>query len=328
MINRPTPGAAKFIAPLAFALAFMGARPALAQGESAQPDEPAPAAPASEPTAPAEPAEPAAPLEPGPKVKAEASPVPAVAQAEAEPAVDNSWYERAPLTLSIGEGKRKWALTFYGFVEADFITDSTRSYSETIGGSLVARSDTYAGKVGRSQFSVRNTRLGLKFESPESGGVRPSAVLEGDFYGASSVSETSEHNVYTSPTFRLRHAYLSLDNDVISVLAGQTYDVFGWQNYFFPMSAEFLGIPNQVFSRNTQFRLSHTFGAGGPVSIDIAASAVRPAQRDSSMPDANLFWDATPAVRFGLSGQYTQVKYLDNDQPHNLRGMALALYAF
>ena len=288
MIDRQTPGAVKYIAPLAFLLAFAGTRPAFAQpaddasgptpSEPAKPDEPAP---------PAEPSEPAAAPESAPKVKAEASPVAAVEKAEAEPATDDSWYQRAPLTLSIGEGKKKWGVTFYGFVEADFISDSTRSYGDSIGSELVARGDTYAGKVGRSQFSVRNTRLGLKFETPESGGVRPSAVIEGDFFGASSVSETSEHNVYTSPTFRLRHAYLSLDNDVVNVLAGQTYDVFGWQNYFSPMSAEFLGLPNMIFSRNTQFRLSHTFGAGGPVSVDIAASAVRPAQRDSSVPDAN-----------------------------------------
>jgi hypothetical protein len=46
-----------------------------------------------------------------------------------------------------------------------------------------------------------------------------------------------------------------------------------------------------------------------------------------------LFWDATPAVRLGISGQYTKTDYLQTeflpiDSPHNIRGMALALYAF
>ncbi|MEO6602609.1 MAG: hypothetical protein ABIQ16_22185 [Polyangiaceae bacterium] len=288
MIDRQTPGAAKYVAPFALAFVFVaGTRPALAQ-------------PTDEPGAPT-PSETAAPEQTAPTTNAgtapenqekstprlvtEATPVPAAVAAEAE-TNDVSWFERAPLTLSIGEGKKRWALTFYGFLEADFITDSTRSYSDSIGSSIVARSDTYAGRVGRSQFSVRNTRLGLKFESPETGGVRPSAVFEGDFYGPSG-SESSEHTAYTSPNFRLRHAYLTLDNDYVTVLAGQTYDVFGWQNYFFPMTAEFLGVPNQVFSRNTQFRLSHTFGANGPIAIDVAASATRPAQRDSGIPDAN-----------------------------------------
>ena len=45
--------------------------------------------------------------------------------------------------------------------------------------------------------------------------------------------------------------------------------------------------------------------------------------------DVNVFWDATPAVRFGLSGQYTKVNYIRySDTPHNVRGMAQALYAF
>jgi hypothetical protein len=44
--------------------------------------------------------------------------------------------------------------------------------------------------------------------------------------------------------------------------------------------------------------------------------------------DANLFWDATPAVRIGLSGQYTQVEYLDHNKPHNIRGIGQTVYVF
>jgi hypothetical protein len=44
--------------------------------------------------------------------------------------------------------------------------------------------------------------------------------------------------------------------------------------------------------------------------------------------DVNLFVDVTPAVRFGLSAQYTKVHYLDGDSPHNLRGLAQAVYVY
>ena len=152
------------------------------------------------------------------------------------------------------------------------------------GGALVTPT---TGRSAARQFSMRNTRIGLAFQSPQIGNLRPSALIEGDFFGnqPSPPTGVSESTFYNSPTFRIRHAYLKLDGGVVDLLAGQTYDVFGWQNYFFPCSAEFLGLPNQVFSRNTQLRLSRTFGADGPISVDIAVSAGRPAQRDSQVPD-------------------------------------------
>jgi hypothetical protein len=44
--------------------------------------------------------------------------------------------------------------------------------------------------------------------------------------------------------------------------------------------------------------------------------------------DANLLRDATPAIRLGISGQYTEVEYLDGNKPHNIRGMAQTVYVF
>jgi hypothetical protein len=197
----------------------------------------------------------------------------------------------------VGEGERKWAVTFYGFVEADFIFDTTRSYNDSIGSALVARSETYDGRVGRTQVSLRNTRLGFAFESPLVGQVKPSAVLEADFFGhQESPPATSENTYFSSPTFRIRHAFVKLANPYVDVLVGQTYDVFGWQNYFSPCSVEFLGLPNQLFSRSGQLRASRTFNANGAVAIDVAASAVRPAQRDAEVPDAHA------GVRFSLNG--------------------------
>jgi len=213
------------------------------------------------------------------------SPVGEALPAETTPA---SWFQRAPLRLAAGEGSRRWAVTLYGFVEVDAIFDTTRSYGDSIGSDLVARSETYNGRVGRTQFSMRNTRLGFAFESPSIAGVQPSAVFESDFFGhQDSPPTTSENTYFTSPTFRLRQAFVKLDNPYVDVLVGQTYDVFGWQNYFSPCSVEFLGLPNQLFSRNGQLRLSHTFNPNGVVSLDLAAAALRPAQRDAEVPDGN-----------------------------------------
>jgi len=277
--------------PIALGIAWLaGTATANAQAPEPEATDPAPAAapataetPANEPVAPVRSAEKAAPSAAAPSAL-----VPPPAAPNAASSDESGWFSRAPLAISVGEGNARWALSFYGFIEADYITDSTRSYGDSIGSALVARSDTYDGQVGRTQFSMRNTRLGLSFESPSVDGIKPSAVLEGDFFGNQpSVATSSETAVYGSPGFRVRHAYLSLQSDYVDVIAGQTYNVFGWQNYFFPCSAEFLGLPNMVFSRSTQFRLAHAFGKSGPVSVELAVSAARPAQRDSGVPDAN-----------------------------------------
>jgi hypothetical protein len=123
--------------------------------------------------------------------------------------------------------------------------------------------------------------------------VKPTAVLEADFFGHQDAphqdptTTTSENTYFDSPTYRVRHAYVKLANPYVDVLLGQTYDLFGWQNFSFPCSLEFLGLPNQLFSRNPQLRLSHGFGADGAVGVDIAISAGRPAQRDSQIPDGS-----------------------------------------
>lgn len=306
-MNTPMPSVKTTLALSAATLALLGAtRPSHAQAPAA--DQPA-AQPATEPPAEASPAAPAQPT-PAPAPTAEPTPTPAPAttptraaptavepKPEAAPPAagageaeqqTSSWFARAPLKLTAGTGSRRFALTFYGFIEADFIHDSTRSYNDSIGNSLVAREDTYDGNVGRTMFSTRNTRLGLLFEAPALGSIEPSAVFEGDFFGnqPGSPPRTSEAQYFDSPTFRIRHAYLKLKADEIVVLAGQTYGVFGWQNYFFPCTLEFFGIPNQLFSRSTQFRVADTIEAG-PVSIDVAVAAVRPAQRDSEVPDGH-----------------------------------------
>jgi len=257
--------------------------PVAAPVETAAPVEPAPAA--APPLAPPEAAAPAptpvAPAEPPVPV----APPAAQGPAEAAPA---SWFAREPLTLVVGEGTRQFKLTLFGFVEVDYIYDTTRSYNDAIGASLVQPENTFAGRHSRSQFSMRNSRLGFAFESPTVGGVKPTAVLEADFFGhQESPPATSESNFFGSPTYRVRHAYVKLQNAYVDVLLGQTYDLFGWQNFTSPCSLQFLGLPNQLFSRNPQIRLSHSFGADSPLGVDIAVSAGRPAQRDSQLPDGS-----------------------------------------
>ena len=230
----------------------------------------------------AEPAKKEPPPLPASKAPKGAATLPEREGAEPPAEAPKSWFYREPLRLKVGN---RLAITWFGVVQADFIYDTTRSYGDTIGSSLVAREDTYEGTVGRFQASSRATRFGMAVDAKTIGGVTPSAVIEADFAGDQPSNSTgaSERSYYDSPSLRLRHGYLKLASDYVDVLIGQTDDVFGWQN-----------TPSSV-SRHTQFRLSHSFLAPSPVGIDIAAAAVRPAQRDSRTPDGQA------GIRFTLN---------------------------
>jgi hypothetical protein len=194
-----------------------------------------------------------------------------------------AWFARPRLAVSVGQGDSAFKLRFFGFLACDFSTDTTRSYDDSMGTTLVARTDTFENHHGRTQFSIRSTRLGFGFESPAIGEVKPSAVIESDFAGSQASPPGSSEAVYfASPIFRIRHAYAKVQSPYVDLLVGHTFDVFGWQSYFDPS-----GLRNQLFSRNPQLRLSRAFNPAGAVTFEVAVAAVRPVQRDSGVPDAS-----------------------------------------
>ena len=212
------------------------------------------------------------------------------------PDTDQS-FVRPGFVLTAGP-KADWKLTVYGFAEADMMRDSTRSFNDSINNNVIAHPFTQAYENPRLQFTIRNTRLGFRAETPAFAGIRSSGVLEFDLFGnqpsinsgggspgqAAGTGDTTEAAYFNNAGFRVRHAYVKLESDVVDVLAGQSYHLLGWQNYFFPSTTAFLGIPNMLFNRTAQLRLSHTF-ASDPINVDVAVAAFRPAQRDSGVPD-------------------------------------------
>ena len=209
----------------------------------------------------------------------------------------NPWLVRPPFVLTAG-ARSDWKLTIYGFAEVDGMWDSTRSFNDGLNNNVIAHPTTQAGRNPRLQATIRNSRLGFKAEAPEFHGIRPSGVLEFDLFGnqpsinsgggspglASGTGATTEAAYFNNAAFRVRHAYLKIEDDFVDALVGQTYYLLGWQNYFFGATCGFLGLPNELFNRTVQLRLSHNF-ATDPISVDIAAGAFRPVQRDSAVPD-------------------------------------------
>jgi hypothetical protein len=218
-------------------------------------------------------------------------------QAAASPPPTDQSFDRPAFVVTAG-AKADWKLTVYGFAEGDMMRDSTRSFNDGLNNGVIAHPYTQAYDNPRLQFTIRNSRVGFKAQTPAFAGIRTSGVLEFDLFGnqptinsgggsvgqAPGNGDTTEAAYFNNAAFRVRHAYVKIEDDIVDVLAGQAYHLLGWQNYFFGSTCAFLGFPNMLFNRTGQVRLSHTF-ASNPINVDIAVAAFRPAQRDSGVPD-------------------------------------------
>ena len=271
-----------------------GAQTPVAPGAPSSPNEvsPAPDVTPAPPAAPvAESSPPTAP--PGTSPVAPAAPAPA-APAPMTPSVSADATAKinpeAPLETGPQPVKGKWNPVLYGFVEFDAIHDSTQSFNDLAGNAAIANPNGYTGKHPRTQFGVRNSRIGFKLSAPESNGIKTTGILEMDFLGnqpsnpAPSGTAVSEGGFITSPTFRVRHFAVKLENPYVDVLLGQYWQLFGWQSMFHPNTVDLQGVPGQVYSRAPQARLSHTFKTDA-VNVELAVAAARPPQRDSGYPD-------------------------------------------
>ncbi len=196
----------------------------------------------------------------------------------------------------------KWSAQLYGFIDSDFIFDSTQSFNDLAGNALVQRPIgspppagqgplEYAGNNPRAQFSIRNSRFGLRLRAPEVAKVRATATLEMDFLGTDPApsnggsTSATDAGFFNNPTLRVRHAYLKMETPIVDILIGQYWHMFGWQGAYFPPTVEIQGLPGQLYERTAQLRLSHKFSFGDHSALEIAGAALRPPTRDGFIPD-------------------------------------------
>ena len=179
----------------------------------------------------------------------------------------------------------KWSTKVYGFIELDAVHDSTQAYNDLGGWNTTAipQSYSFAGSHDRTQFTARNSRFGFLIGTPDWGGVRATGTLEGDFMG-NQPSDASESSLISNGAFRLRVASILLQSEYVDVLLGQGWSLFGFQPFFLPASPFLLPVPGEVFKRDAQIRVSHTFKSK-PVDFEVGVSANRPPQRDGGLPD-------------------------------------------
>jgi hypothetical protein len=205
--------------------------------------------------------------------------------------------------------------TFYGNLQADAIYDTTQSFNDTANNGAIVHTPAQTAAMammtppqpavtpwgadhGRTQFSIRNSRVGFKLKGPDSDMFKTTGLVEWDFLGnqpqgsptpiapagTTGVSTVSESSYFTSPTFRARHYWVKLETPVVDIMAGQNWQLFGWQGTYQPNTIEYQGVPGQVYSRSPQFRLTKVIKSA-PVNVEIAVAASRPPQRDSEVPD-------------------------------------------
>ncbi len=177
----------------------------------------------------------------------------------------------------------RWKLRFYGFAELDAIHDSTQSFFEASLNAPIQPRGTYPGDNGRTQFTAKNSRIGLIVAAPAYHSIETSANINFDFFGLQPTDAT-ENDFYVVGTMRLRHAYLRMRTPVVDFMAGQHPTLFGWGGAgFYPGTVAFLGTVGQVYHHDAQARLSKTLGS--TFQVETAVAAVRPAQRDAEVPD-------------------------------------------
>ncbi|MBI3553616.1 MAG: hypothetical protein HY077_14055 [Elusimicrobia bacterium] len=199
-------------------------------------------------------------------------------------------------------------LRIYGFVETDFITDTTAGFNEEQGNNLVPMHNTattagnllptavhnFAGEHARSQMSVRNSRLGFELTLPKTEqGLASQAIIELDFLGnnapntqpGTAPGTQSERDFFNNPALRVRHAYVNLTyKDQFNAKVGQYWSLLGWQPYYFPGETVVLASPGLLYRRFAQARVMHTLTVSD-WTLESAADIAKPAQMNSASPE-------------------------------------------
>jgi hypothetical protein len=214
------------------------------------------------------------------------------AKAKAKAADDHETVGPAMSAMEIGPrperppvyGKRgDWFIVPYGYARLDAIEDSTQSFADGIQPNLIARVGTYKGDHPRSTFTAKDSRLGVFVGAPTFAGIRSSAQIELDFYGLEPTdARANDTIIFATP--RIRHAFLKFETPIFDVVAGQTYDLFGFGPYFYPATVAYLGVPGQIYHRDPELRIEKKLHLGN-FEVTAAIAAVKAGERDSGIPD-------------------------------------------
>ncbi|TLX73905.1 hypothetical protein E9993_13935 [Labilibacter sediminis] len=173
----------------------------------------------------------------------------------------------ASIAIQAQESEKKIKIKTYGFVGFDAFVDTRLSVTARHNHVYLYPKKPNYDKNGvdmndrsKFDFGAGNSRLGFAISGPDAFGATTSAKIEGDFLGNGSGNDY---------LLRLRHAFLKLQWEKSSLLAGQT-----WHPFFvtenFPSTVNFVcGAPIHPLSRAPQ--LKYTYQPNADLSLSIIA---------------------------------------------------------
>ena len=147
--------------------------------------------------------------------------------------------------LGAAQAQAKYSFEFYGFAEADVITDTNRvdpAWDDAFRPSKIATESGQFGSGGQTSVSVKQSKFGVQGTLPVENFADPITFkFEFDFFGVGVDAGQT--------TIRLRHFY----GEWGQVLAGQTNSLF-MDGDVFPNTIDYWGPAGMVFYRNVQIR--------------------------------------------------------------------------
>jgi hypothetical protein len=172
-----------------------------------------------------------------------------------------------------------------GYVQADAIFDADRiGNKDAFVVSTIPTGGTKTG-AGDTNFSIRQTRLFLKTQTPTENWGDLVTYIEVDFMGTDGAEP------------RIRHAYGQV-GDELQLLAGQTWSAFQDATVF-PSTLDFQGPPGMITNRRPQFRLRRDWNERwtGVIAVedpnsDITTPATFAGEESTPYPDlaGNVRW--------------------------------------
>ncbi len=164
--------------------------------------------------------------------------------------------------MALPDGKS--AAKVYGFIRADMLHDFKGQPSGKFSNLHTQPLNSSDPVTNKTAFTAATTRVGVDFKTPTAIGD-VGGKIEGDFWGNGGTG---------SATFRIRHAYLTMDN----WLFGQTWSPFAGQEYA-AETVDFNGVVGTSIRRVPQIR--YTYALNPATALTIAAE-------ENSNSDARL----------------------------------------